>query len=62
MNGSWVASAAFLALNIMSCRPMTEISAVDLINTSQLLVKPGSARRTSCGTLIRQNTCRLPMP
>ncbi|MNP83169.1 hypothetical protein D3C76_1820350 [compost metagenome] len=62
MNGSWVASAAFLALNIMSCRPITEISAVDLVSTSQLLVNPGMAKRIICGTRIRQNTCAPPMP
>ncbi|MNE64966.1 hypothetical protein D3C80_1604100 [compost metagenome] len=62
VKGSRVASAACLALNIMSCRPTTEISAVALVRTSQLLVKPGIARRIICGTSTRKKICRLLMP
>ncbi|MNJ70210.1 hypothetical protein D3C77_666490 [compost metagenome] len=62
MKGSRVASAALLALNIMSCRPTTEISAVALVITSQLLVKPGIARRIICGTRMRKNTLVPLMP
>ncbi|MCY1186880.1 hypothetical protein D9M73_277920 [compost metagenome] len=57
-----MASAACLALNIMSCRPTTEINAVALVSTSQLLVKPGMARRIICGTWMRKNTWRGLMP
>ncbi|MNV90174.1 hypothetical protein D3C71_1845310 [compost metagenome] len=57
-----MASAALFALNIMSCRPTTEINAVALVSTSQLLVKPGMAKRIICGTRMRKNTLLPLMP
>lgn len=46
----------------MSVNPITETSAVDFTSTSQLLVKPGSAKRTICGPVMRSATCAFVKP
>ncbi|MNJ56981.1 hypothetical protein D3C77_525520 [compost metagenome] len=48
---------AFCAAFTRSARPMIDTRAVDLSSTSQLLPRPGRAKRISCGNSTRRKRC-----